>query len=204
MMNIILEGISKRFKRNWIFRDLSKEFISGNSYAFIGNNGSGKSTLLKTIAGFEHATLGNIHYSLTEKSIHKSDFTDYFTFCSPYQELIREMKLSEFLDFHEKMTGKLEKEELLKTVNLAGNEDKLIDNFSSGMVQRLKLGITFFTERPVILLDEPTSTLDPAGKEIFNQLFARNKAQKLIIMASNEESEYSLCDDVLRIEDYKR
>lgn len=201
-MKIELNNISKRFNRNWIFRNITKEFVSGNSYAFIGNNGSGKSTLLKIIAGFEHPSLGSLKYS-QDKEVHKSDFADYFTFCSPYQELIREMKLSEFLNFHEKMTGKLDKIELLKTVNLSGNEEKLIDNFSSGMIQRLKLGLSFFTERPVIFLDEPTSTLDPSGKEIFKQLFLKHQSNKLIIMASNEESEYDLCADVLRIEDFK-
>ena len=201
-MQIVLENISKRFKRNWVFRGVTNNFVSGKSYALVGSNGSGKSTLLKIIAGFEHATLGEITYS-TPDPVHKSDFSNYFTFCSPYQELIREMKLMEFLDFHQKMTEQIDTKTLLQTVNLAGNEDKLLDNFSSGMIQRLKLGITFFTSRPIILLDEPTSTLDISGKEIFKNLFQEHQQEKLIIMASNEENEFSLCDHLMPIEDFK-
>lgn len=203
-MKITLENIGKRFKRNWIFRDVNLEFVSGKSYALTGVNGSGKSTLLKTVAGFIHPNKGELTIiDPSGKQIDKNDFAFHYTFCSPYQELIREMKLNEFLDFHQKLTEELDTKLLLETVNLSGNEDKLIDNFSSGMIQRLKLGITFFTQRPVILLDEPTSTLDIYGKEIFQSLFLESKKSKLIVMASNEKDEYSLCDSVINIQNYQ-
>lgn len=203
-MQVVLQNISKRFKRTWIFRDLSFQFEMGKFYGITGDNGSGKSTALQIIAGFEHSTKGVVEI-LQESStpIDFAHFSDHFTFCSPYQELIQEMTLSEFLDFHQSMTEKLDTKALLNTVNLSGQESKPLNNFSSGMIQRLKLGLCFFSSRPVILLDEPTTTLDVAGKKIFQTLIAQTRKTKLIIMASNEADEYSLCDTVISILDYK-
>lgn len=203
-MLIELDNISKRYKKNWILKNITKKFVLGKSYALTGNNGSGKSTLLKLIAGFEHTNNGSINYYSTEnKKIDKNDFAEHYTFCSPYQELIQEMNLSEFLTFHQAMTHSIDTEKLLQTVGLSGNQNKLLGNFSSGMLQRLKLGISFFTERSIILLDEPTSNLDDQGKEVFKSLFENYTGDKIVILASNESFEYSLCDEIIRVEDYK-
>lgn len=203
-MQIILRDISKRFKKTWIFRDLSFEFHKGRFYGITGDNGSGKSTVLQLIAGFEHPTKGSIEVLMESSDrLDMAHFSNHFTFCSPYQELIEEMTLTEFLDFHQSMTEKLDTQTLLKTVNLTGQESKLLNNFSSGMIQRLKLGLCFFSARPVILLDEPTTTLDAAGKEIFKTLIAQTRKNKLIIMASNEAEEYALCDEIISVLDYK-
>lgn len=203
-MHIELVNISKRYKNNWILKNISKTFVLGKSYALVGSNGSGKSTLLKLIAGFEHTSNGSIFYhSHNNQVIDSNDFAEHYTFCAPYQELIKEMKLKEFLTFHQKMTHKIDTQELLSVVGLSGNEDKLLDNFSSGMLQRLKLGITFFTERQIVLLDEPTSNLDTQGKNVFATLFQKFKIDKLIILASNEAFEFGLCDELLKVEDYK-
>ena len=202
-MQIQIENVSKRFKKEWIFKNLSYTFSSGNTYALTGSNGSGKSTLIKILSTQDHANSGKISYLEDHKQIPSYEFNDYYTFCAPYQELILEMKLSEFLNFHLSMAKEnFSISELLETVNLTGNENKILNNFSSGMIQRLKLGICFFSKRPVLFLDEPTSNLDEAGKTIFRNLILSNK-EKLIIMASNEPFEIALCDDKLAIADFK-
>ena len=203
-MKIELQNISKRYKTNWILKNISKTFVSNKSYALVGANGSGKSTLLKLIAGFEHTSNGEIvYFSDDNEKINKNNFPEHYTFCAPYQELIHEMKLSEFLSFHQKMTHQIDTQKLLSIVGLTENESKLLDNFSSGMLQRLKLGISFFTEKTIILLDEPTSNLDDQGKEVFADLFQEFKKDKTIILASNEAFEFSLCDELIKVEEYK-
>lgn len=202
-MKIQINNISKRFKKNWIFKDLSIDLISDKTYAFTGANGSGKSTLLKTIAGFEHFHKGTISYFNDSEEIHRNDITDYFTFCAPYQDLIKEMKLSEFLDFHQKMTHPFDSSTMLEIIGLKGQEDKLLDEFSSGMTQRLKLGLTFYSKKPMLFFDEPTTNLDQNGKDVFSTLLKKHKKAKLIIIASNEAMEIELCDEILNIEQYK-
>lgn len=202
-MEIHLQNISKRFKKNWIFRDLNYLFESKKSYALIGSNGSGKSTLLKTIAGFEHYNLGLISYSSEKKKIDKNDIATYISFCAPYQDLIKEMKLQEFLRFHQEMTTAFDSKTMLEIVGLTGNEEKILAEFSSGMMQRLKLGICFFSSRPILLLDEPTSNLDQNGKDVYKRLFLENKGKKLILVASNEVLEIELCDAILEVEKFK-
>ena len=202
-MNIDIVNISKRYKKNWVFRDVTLTLRQNETYAVLGSNGSGKSTFLKTLAGFEHFHLGELKYFDNNKEIQSYDVSKYFVFCSPYQELIREMKLSEFLDFHQKMTSPIDVKQMLDSVGLVGNESKLLDEFSSGMLQRLKLGITFFSDRPILLLDEPTTNLDQKGKEVYKLLFNQFKASKLIVVASNEPYEIELCEHQINIEDYK-
>ena len=203
-MKIQVENISKRFKKEWIFKSLSYTFSIGKTYALTGSNGSGKSTLIKILSAQDHANSGTISYLLEDKKVPIYDFNNHYTFCAPYQELILEMKLSEFLNFHLSMAKEhFSIPELLEIVNLTGNENKVLNNFSSGMIQRLKLGICFFSNRPVLFLDEPTSNLDEAGKAVFKSLINKNKQDKLIIMASNEPFEIDLCDEQLAVVDFK-
>ncbi len=202
-MTIELINIGKRFKKNWIFRGVNLFFTLGSSYAITGANGSGKSTLLKIIAGFDNYNFGNILCIVNEKKIEKNDFCYLVSFCAPYQELIREMTLVEFILFHQKMTHTFDYTHMIETVGLKGNENKLLNDFSSGMLQRLKLGITFYSNKLVLLFDEPCTNLDDSGKEIFKSLFNKYKTQKLIILASNEHDEISLCNKIIDIALYK-
>lgn len=81
--------------------------------------------------------------------------------------------------------------------------DKSISNFSSGMKQRLKLGICFLSNSPLLLLDEPTSNLDKEGVEWYLNLSKTYGYQKSLIIGSNDQREYSFCNQKLNIEDYK-
>ena len=99
-MQISLSETGKRFNRDWIFRKFSFQFHSGNSYAITGPNGSGKSTLLQIIAGAIVTSEGFVKYMSGEKVIESDSIYRYISIAAPYQELIEEMTLSEFLVFY--------------------------------------------------------------------------------------------------------
>jgi len=203
-MNIILENISKKYNRTWIFRDLSYRFESGESYAILGNNGSGKSTLLQIISGFQSPSKGEIYYSENQK-IGPDDFFRHFSLAAPYMELPDEFTLLEMIHFHAKFKKtRFSVNEIIDKLELAKEKDKEIKDFSSGMKQRLKLGLALFFDSTVILLDEPATNLDAKSTEWYRNAVKENSKGKTLIISSNQEIEYDFCHHRLDIESYKR
>jgi ABC-type multidrug transport system ATPase subunit len=89
-----------RINREWIFRNTTLEFKQGNSYAITGSNGSGKSTLMQCIAGMMQLSEGSIQYTVGNMQMANEQAYKKISFCAPYLELIEEMNLIEFLNFH--------------------------------------------------------------------------------------------------------
>lgn len=125
---------------------------------------------------------------------------------APYLELPEEFTLMEFLKFHFKfknISGQLSLKDLSEKLFLENSLNKPISNFSSGMKQRLKLGICFFSDAPLIFLDEPTSNLDKKGVDWYRNLVIDRGANKCLIIASNDQREYDFCEQTVKLEDYK-
>jgi len=205
-MEILLQALGKKFNRDWIFRNISITFSSKNSYAITGPNGSGKSTLLQIISGFSLPTEGEIGYVHDGESINSEDYYKFIDFPAPYVELIEEMTLSEFLQFHfsfKKLRQDFEIEKLPEMMFLEDDLDKFIGNFSSGMKQRLKLGLGLFSNLPVLLLDEPTTNLDKRSKAWFKENLNLVMNNKMIILASNEQEDIDLCEEEIDLTDFK-
>ncbi len=203
-MNIILEGVSKKYNRTWIFRDLSYKFETGESYAILGNNGSGKSTLLQILSGFQSPSKGEIYYSDNQK-IGPDDFFRHFSIAAPYMELPDEFTLSEMIHFHSKFKKtSFSVKEIIEKLELEREAKKEIKDFSSGMKQRLKLGLALFFDSSVILLDEPATNLDAKSTEWYRRAVRENAGGKTLIISSNQEIEYDFCKHHLEIEDYKQ
>lgn len=206
MLKIQLEEASKRFQYEWIFRNLSLELESGQAVAVTGSNGSGKSTLLKCLSGAIPISSGKIRYHLNGKPLAESDWFSSLAISAPYMELPEEFTLTELLDFHFKFKTSLNqitKQEMLELIYLEQHKHKQVGQFSSGMKQRLKLGLALFSDVPLILLDEPTSNLDQKGIEWYQEMMASYKMDRIIAVCSNEEREISFCDQKLVLEDYK-
>ena len=87
---------------------------------------------------------------------------------------------------------------------MPGSKNKLIKYFSSGMKQRLKLALAFCSDTPMLMLDEPTSNLDSQGVDWYLNLVQQFAENRLTIVCSNQEHEYSFCDEQLNISEYKQ
>lgn len=92
---------------------------------------------------------------------------------------------------------------MLTIVGLEKAVNKQIRYFSSGMKQRLKLAQAFFSNTPVLLLDEPTTNLDADGTALYRNLISNYTTNKLVIVSSNVKEEYDFCEEILSIADYK-
>lgn len=192
-MKIIAENLSKRFNREWIFRNFTQTFESGNTYAIIGPNGSGKSTLLQILWGQMPPTSGGLRYQHDSVGIEPEDFYRYLSIAAPYQELIEEFSLEEMVKFHFRFknpTGGMNVPSLIEKMELTHAAGKLVSNFSSGMRQRLKLGLAFYSESPILFLDEPTSNLDKSSIAWYWHQFTELTPGRLVLIASNQEAEY--------------
>ncbi|MCU0326315.1 MAG: ATP-binding cassette domain-containing protein [Spirosomaceae bacterium] len=205
-MQISLQNIGKKFRKEWIFRNVNLEFFSGNSYTFVGPNGSGKSTLLQVLAGVTPKTEGQIIYQSNGSAIEIDDIYREIVMAAPYLELVEEFTLLESIEFHQKFKqfkDELTPKQLIEKLNLKAHADKPVRNFSSGMKQRLKLGLAFWSVSDIILLDEPTSNLDAQATEWYLSQIEQHTQDRLLIICSNQPHEYSFCKNIIDIRDYK-
>ena len=205
-MNITLQNIGRRFNREWIFRGIDYTFESAGNYAVLGANGSGKSTLLQVLNGSLVPSEGTISYFDGDKEVEAAGVFDYLSLAAPYLEVIEEFSLNEMIDFHFKfkqLKAGMDKNAVADILNLQGSRNKLIKYFSSGMKQRLKLALAFCADSPMLMLDEPTSNLDTQGIDWYLGLVEQFSENRLTIVCSNQEHEYSFCTNRLSISDYK-
>ncbi|MBS1497422.1 MAG: ABC transporter ATP-binding protein [Bacteroidetes bacterium] len=202
-MQITCNNLGKRYNREWIFRHFNFEFSLANKYAITGANGSGKSTLLQVIAGAILHTEGNVVFN-NNKNIEPDKIYSQLAFASPYLELIEEMTAIEFLHFHASFKPlNLSIDSVLEQVSLQSAAHKQIRYFSSGMKQRLKLAQAFFSNTPILLLDEPTSNLDAEGIALYHRLINNIAKERLVIISSNDKQEYACCNEIISVADYK-
>ena len=205
-MQIRLQDFGKRYHYEWIFRHLDFTFESGKSYAILGPNGSGKSTLLNHLSGYLIPTEGQIRHELNGQQIPIEQLFRHLAYASPYLELVEEFTLQETLAFHlrfKRLRGNLTAAQLLDRLQLQRAKDKEVRHFSSGMKQRLKLGLALYTEAPLLLLDEPTTNLDAQGSAWYLEHVTANLAGRLTVISSNLPAEYSFCSETVDIMGYK-
>ena len=192
-MNINVYKITKKYHQNLVIKNFSYKFYNKNSYVITGSNGSGKSTLMKIISGYLSPNSGIIEYEKKNKIINEKSLYKYNSMIAPYIEIIEEFTLEEFLKFHFSFKKKkyIHINDTIKFLELQKNSKKHIKNFSSGMKQKLKIGLAILENLPIILLDEPMSNLDKKNKKWYIKNIKKIINKKLIIIFSNEPSEYN-------------
>lgn len=191
--SIQVSNLGKRFNREWIFKDLTYTFDSGNTYAITGPNGSGKSTLLQILWGQVPPTAGTLSYHLNAKVVDQEVLHQHLTIATPYMDLIDEFTLAEQLQFHfnlRKTRDGLTIDQVIEKLYLNDSRDKAIGNFSSGMKQRVKLGLAFLSEADVVFLDEPGTNLDSHAFDWYLKMLAGLPNDVITVIASNQPSEY--------------
>jgi ABC-type multidrug transport system ATPase subunit len=205
-MQITLNNVGKRYNREWIFRHCSYQFQQGVTYAVTGSNGSGKSTLLQVIAGALTHNEGSITINNEQGAINNEELYLHIGIAAPYLELVEEMTAKEILHFHAQfkhLIDSISHNEILKIVGLENAVNKQVRYYSSGMKQRLKLAQAFFTDCPILLLDEPTTNLDADGIVLYHHLINNYSSDKLVIVSSNDKQEYDFCKEVVAIGNFK-
>ena len=206
-MKIKFSNAGKRFNREWIFRDADVQFNSSSSYAITGPNGSGKSTMLQCIGGMLQLSEGKIEYAIDNRQLANEEVYKQVSFCAPYLDVIEEMSLVEFLQFHNQFKSFINNfsiQNIIEEVGLKEAVNKQIRYYSSGMKQRVKLAQAIFSDASIVLLDEPCSNLDTKGIDLYHSLIENYCKERLVIVCSNDEVEYSFTKERINVLDHKK
>ena len=152
------------------------------------------------------STEGKIIYQLDNQIIEEDKWYRQLVIAAPYLELIEEFTLLELLDFHtgfKPFKEDISKNELIERIELEGSKNKAIKYFSSGMKQRLKLALAFYSNVPVVMLDEPTSNLDTKWSAWYREEVQRLTPDQILLICSNVPAEYDFCDTIINVSDFK-
>jgi len=193
--------LTKKFGRKNIFNDINLTLSGGDSLAITGINGSGKSTLIKILSGILNATSGELNFSINNNPIPLRLYYNYIGFVSPYLSLYDEFTGYENLKVISNIRGNSSAniENVLRKTGLYDRKDELLKIYSSGMKQRLKIAFAILHDPPVLLLDEPSSNLDSDGIRIVNEIADEYKKGRIMVIATNDNNEKSLCGNELNL-----
>ena len=199
-MDLSIQRLTKAFNRKTVFKELSFEVSSGSRFAISGPNGSGKSTLLKILSGGALPSSGKVFYALNRQNIPEDQLFRLIHFVAPYNTVIEELTLKELFTMHQKLGLLLDFisfDSWFRKLDYPFVSDQQIKMYSSGMKQRVKLGLALLDNRPLILLDEPGSNLDQKGKFWLHTLLDSLASHQTLIIASNDQSEIAACKELL-------
>ncbi|WP_026628240.1 ABC transporter ATP-binding protein [Dyadobacter alkalitolerans] len=206
-MQISVEKIGKKFVKEWIVRNATFELAAGQQYTFVGPNGSGKSTLLQLLTGIVPVSEGTIKYiDQTGKEIEVDHWYKHLVIAAPYLELIEEFTLRELIQFHSKFKAfknGISFKDFEDFIQLPHASGKTLRHFSSGMKQRVKLGLAFMSDVPVIFLDEPTTNLDVPGITWYLDHVVHHTQNQLVLLGSNVKQEYEFCENIISVSAFK-
>jgi len=191
-MRIELTKIGKRFNRHWIFKEIDFTFKNGSHTVIRGANGSGKSTLLKIISAAELPSSGELSYQLNGREVDPHKVFKELSYTAPYINLPAELNLIEICSFHLKFKNFIPQfsiDDFAQLIQLGEAKNKVYRNYSSGMKQRLKLGLAICSNTSLLLLDEPCSNLDDSGRELYRYLIKEFGLNRTVIVASNNDAD---------------
>lgn len=189
-MEIKVQKLTKKFGDFTALDDVSFTVAEGETLALLGPNGSGKTTTLKCLAGLTIPTSGKISIGDHDLRTQPRQAKELMSYLPQRVAFHDQLTAREVLQFYCRLRRLPDQrvEETLSTPNFHFNgfSDKAVSQFSGGMLQRLGLAVACLPNAPVLVLDEPTSSLDPKGAIQFRQFLASLKREgKTIVFSSH-------------------
>lgn len=198
---IQIENVSRAFKSVKAVNNLTLTIQEGEYVALLGPNGAGKTTLIEMIEGIQNPDSGEIRIMGMSWKNHEHELHNLIGLSLQETRFIDKLRTDETLDLFGSFygLGPSRTEEVLDMINLREKRKSFTVNLSGGQRQRLALGIALMNNPKIILLDEPTTGLDPgARREIWRILEDLKKKGTTMILTTHymEEAEI-LCDRIL-------
>lgn len=201
-MSIQVNKISKYFGEQKALDEVSFSIQKGEIVGFLGPNGAGKSTLMKILTGYLQPSSGDAlvnGYALSEEMLKAQQSTGYLP---EHNALYTEMYVREYLEFNALIykVPKSRIEEVIFQTGLLPEANKKIEQLSKGFRQRVGLANALLHEPDVLILDEPTTGLDPNQLVEIRELIKQTGQEKTIFLSTHIMREVeALCDRVIII-----
>lgn len=186
MNAIYVENLVKRYGDKKVLKKVNLKIEEGEFYALMGPNGSGKTTLVSIIASVTSPTSGIVRIYERKKAKELISYVPQENFSSPLltgkENLIYFGRLYGF----SKNEAKKLAENILKKIGLSEMSGERVSDYSGGMRKRLEVGTGFFPGTKILILDEPSTGLDPsARREFFGMLKEINEEGKTILLITH-------------------
>ena len=202
-MKLVIEDIRKAFDTNEVLKGATYTFEQGRIYGLLGRNGAGKTTLFNCLN--EDLRIDSGAFWLEDEAGNKrpisSDDIGYVLSTPVVPEFLTAREfLRFFLDVNKgKIPYPQEPEVYLDYMQIdPESRDRLLKDYSHGMKNKMQLLIQYIANPPVMLLDEPLTSLDVVASEEMKDLFKRRKAEHITILSTHiMELALDLCDDIV-------
>ena len=207
-MSIEVKNLSKFYGEQAAVNDISFSIKKGEIVGFLGPNGAGKSTTMKILTGFIPSTKGEVRICGLEVDVDSLETRKKIGYLPENNPLYLDMYVREYLEFvgniYKVPNLKQRVNEMIHQVGLEVEQNKKIGMLSKGYRQRVGLAQAIIHDPEVLILDEPTTGLDPNQLVEIRELIKRIGKSKTVILSTHIMQEVSaICDRVIIIKQGK-
>lgn len=206
-VNLQIDKLSKKYKKNQVFTDTSFSAAHGDCIALVGGNGCGKSTFLGMIAGNVQPDSGTIRVTIQDEILPSKKYGEHIAYVPQNNFFLRELSGYDNLLFwyqcdRERMEQDL-KNGFIGKLGIQDYLDKRIDKMSVGMQKRIALACALASQPEILLLDEVNAPLDIICKiQIQEFLSDYAKQGNIVILATHDEGDFNICNRICYINNH--
>uniref|UniRef100_A0A8C3LH35 P-type phospholipid transporter n=1 Tax=Chrysolophus pictus TaxID=9089 RepID=A0A8C3LH35_CHRPC len=180
-------------------------FYEGQITAFLGHNGAGKTTTMSILTGLFPPTSGTVLIGGLDIQTHMDSIRQRLGMCPQYNILFNHLTVAEHILFYSQLKGRSrdeaeqELEMMLEDMGLTHKRNEEAQNLSGGMQRKLSVAIAFVGEAKVVVLDEPTSGVDPYSRRSIWDLLLKYRSGRTIILSTHHMDEADILGDRIAI-----
>jgi len=201
---IRVEGLKKVYGEYTVLNDVSFTINEQEIFCLLGHNGAGKSTLVNILTGLISATEGNFYYNEKDVFGNILEIQESVGFCAQQDFALENNTVYENLEFFAEIKKvpkekvKSEVERVLRKFDLLKFENMLAFHLNGGLKRRLNIAIALLNDPKIIIMDEPTSGMDPVTRREYWEILRKLRQEKKTIVITTQflDEAEELCDKV--------